>query len=849
MRKYFLYIVILIAQVVVAQNKTVELQANWKFRQTGTKEFYPAIVPGSVHTDLLKNKLIKDPFYGDNEKGVQWVENENWEYVATFNCDKTTLQNKHIELNFEGLDTYAKVYLNGVQILDCDNMFRTWNVDVKKQLNSGVNTLRIVFESAVKKGKQLAAQLPYTLPGDEKVFTRKAQYQYGWDWGPRLVTCGIYKPINLICWNDVKLESVYHSIETLNDSIAEIKIITEVKSDTATNYTLNVNSFLGDYNNAKLQHNRYYDLKLKKGINVDTNTYTIDFPKLWYTNGLGAATLYSFDVFLKDGHVYKDQKHFRVGLRKVELVKEKDFFGESFYFKLNGQPLFIKGANYIPQDNFVSRVGNDHYNRLIQMIRESHMNMLRVWGGGIYEDDKFYDLCDRNGILVWQDFMFACAMYPGDSAFVENVKQEVTQQVKRLRNHPSIVLWCGNNESDEGWHNWGWQKQYHYSKKDSAKIWNDYHKVFHEVIPNALKVLSPPQEGAGGGYYHSSSPSIGWGRKESLLQGDSHYWGVWWDMEPFDVYEKKVGRFMSEYGFQGMPDMNTLKTVCDSNELQLNSASIKAHQKHPTGYQTIQTYMERDYQVPTDFRKYNYVSQLLQRDGMKIAIEAHRRAKPYCMGTLYWQLNDCWPVTSWSAVDYNNKPKALYYETKKVYSDVIISIHPERSQYEVFIVSDKLYDEKAVLEINLQNMEGDILFHKKDSVVVRANSSQIHFSLPANEMKKYDQSEIYLSCELKKLTGEFITNTNYCFVKPKELQLQEPKLKIEFSKERQSLSVSSQVFVKSLYFYSENSSVVFEDNFIDLEPNTVKEIKLTSGFKFYKEIKHISLFEINKKPQ
>jgi beta-mannosidase len=809
-------------QLVVAQNKTITLQANWKFRQTGAKQYYPANVPGTVHTDLLKNKLIKDPFYGDNEKSVQWVENENWEYVGTFNCDKATLQNKHIELNFEGLDTYAQVYLNGTQILDCNNMFRSWNVDVKQHLKSGSNTLRIVFESAVKKGKALAAQLPYTLPGDEKVFTRKAQYQYGWDWGPRLVTCGIYKPIHLICWNDIKLQLVHHSIKTLNDSIAEINIITEIKSDTIINYTLSINSYLGDYNLAKLQHYRYYNLKLKKGINIDTSIYTIDFPKLWNTNGLGPATLYSFDVSLKDGNLYNDQTHFKIGLRKLELVKEKDFFGESFYFKLNGEPVFIKGANYIPQDNFVSRVNENHYTKLIQMAKESHMNMLRVWGGGIYESDEFYDLCDRNGILVWQDFMFACAMYPGDSAFVKNVKQEVAQQVKRLHSHPSIALWCGNNESDEGWHNWGWQKQYHYSQQDSAKIWNDYQKIFQEVIPNVIKVFSPPLEGAGGGNYHSSSPSIGWGRKESLLQGDSHYWGVWWGMEPFDIYEKKVGRFMSEYGFQGMPDVNTLKAVCDSNEMQLNSVSIKAHQKHPTGYQTIQTYMERDYKVPTDFRKYNYVSQLLQRDGMKIAIEAHRRAKPYCMGTLYWQLNDCWPVTSWSAIDYNNKPKALYYETKKAYGDVIISIHPERNEYQVFIISDKLNDENAKLEINLKNMKGEILFHEMDSVVVKANSSEIYFSLPEEETKKHDPNEIYISCQLKNTTGELITKTNYCFVKPKDLQLQVPEIKIEYLKEKQSLLITNKNFVKDLYLYSNNPLIEFEDNFIDLEHNSIQ---------------------------
>ncbi len=849
MRKHLFYIISLVVQLAVAQNQTIELQANWKFRQTETKQFYPAVVPGTVHTDLLKNKLIKDPFFADNEKSVQWVENENWEYVGTFNCDKATLQNKHIELNFEGLDTYAKVYLNEQQILDCNNMFRTWNVEVKKQLKPGVNTLRIVFESAVKKGKSLAAQLPYTLPGDEKVFTRKAQYQYGWDWGPRLVTCGIYKRINLICWNDLKLESVHHIIKTLNDSIAEIKFITEIQSDKDSVYTIGINSFHSLKTLPKLHPTQNTSIRLHKGLNIDTFDYVIKNPRLWYTNGLGGADMYWVNFNLINKKETTLLKHLNIGLRKLELVKEKDFFGESFYFKLNGQPLFIKGANYIPQDNFVSRVGDDHYNKLIQMTRESHMNMLRVWGGGIYEDDKFYHLCDENGILVWQDFMFACAMYPGDSAFVENVKQEVIQQVQRLQNHPSIALWCGNNESDEGWHNWGWQKQYHYSKQDSSKIWNDYKKVFHEVIPNTINILFPPLEGVEGGNYHSSSPSIGWGRKESLLQGDSHYWGVWWGMEPFDIYEKKVGRFMSEYGFQGMPDLNTLKAVCDSNELHLNSTSVKAHQKHPTGYQTIQTYLERDYIVPTDFRKYNYASQLLQRDGMKIAIEAHRRAKPYCMGTLYWQLNDCWPVTSWSAIDYNNKPKALYYETKKVYNNIIISVHPERNQYDIFIVSDKLKEEKAILEINLKNMKREILFHKRDSIIVKANSSQIYFTIFQNEIEKYDQNSIYLSCQLKDRSGAVIANTNYCFVKPKDLQLLNPEIKTKYSKENQSLLISSKVFVKDLYLYSDNPLIEFDDNFIDLEANTIKEIKLKSGFKYYKDIKHISLYDINNKPR
>lgn len=835
MKTFFFNIFIFIALGALAQKSQTKFNIQWKFRKVGSEKFYPAQVPGTVHTDLLQNKLIEDPFLNTNESKIQWIENEDWEYQGTFKCDKQTLQNKHVELLFEGLDTYAKVYLNGKEVLSANSMFRSWSIDAKSQLKVGNNSIKIIFESAVKRGKAEAAKLPYTLPGDEKVFTRKAQYQYGWDWGPRLVTCGIYKPVQLIYWNDVKLETVKHIIKSINDTIAEVQFITRIISHDGGNYNFMINAYHGNISNAKLQPMRNYDLKLKKGINVDTLTYTIDHPKLWNTNGLGEAHLYGCDFEIRKGSAVLAVKKINIGLRKLELVKEKDLFGESFYFKLNGKPVFMKGANYIPQDNFVSRTKRDEYDKLIIMAKEANMNMLRVWGGGVYPDDDFYDLCDRNGILVWQDFMFACAMYPGDSAFVRNVEQEVKEQTERLQNHPSIALWCGNNENDEGWHNWGWQKQYKYSKQDSTTIWNDYTKLFHQVIPKAIKTTDIA--------YHSSSPSIGWGHPESLVQGDSHYWGIWWGMEPFDVYEKKVGRFMSEYGFQGMPEMNTLKKVCDT--LSMSSQSVKAHQKHPTGYQTIQTYMERDYKVPTDFVKYNYVSQLLQRDGMKIAIEAHRRAMPYCMGTLYWQLNDCWPVTSWSAIDYYHKPKALYYHTQHLYNDILISVKESRNQYDVYIISDRLEDFVGELNVSLKNTKGEVLMTQSKYLTIKNNSSNLYVTLNEEVIKQFSKSENYLSVELKTKDGKSSYSTNYFFVKPKELKLYEPGLKMELSEDGKALYVSSNKFVKDLYLYSINSTIHFEDNFLDLEPGRVTVIKLEAGIKFLNEIKHISLYDVN----
>ena len=823
MMKYFVCIFVFISLSLNSQVKETTLDATWTFKQKGSEHYYSASIPGTVHTDLVNNALIKNPFFGENEKSVQWVENEDWEYKGVFNCDQLTLQNRFIELSFEGLDTYAKVFLNGTQILEANNMFRIWNVDVKPFLKVGENILQITFESALKKGKAEAAKLNYTLPGDEKVFTRKAQYQYGWDFGPRLGTCGIIKPIKLISWNDLKIVSIRHQIQKLDSTIANIQFITEIQSAKDTACTIGIHSYFQKAKKAtSASNNSTRIIYLHKGLNNDTLEYTIQNPHVWQTNGVGDANLYEFDFNIIHKKEVAFLKHLSIGLRTLELVKENDFFGQSFYFKLNGAPVFMKGANYIPQDNFLSKVKSSDYKRIIEMAKEANMNMLRVWGGGVYADDEFYNLCDKNGLLVWQDFMFACAMYPGDSTFVENVTQEITQQVQRLQNHPCIALWSGNNEIDEGWQNWGWQKQYKYSKLDSTKIWKDYIHLFQNLIPAIVKKNSPQIP------YWASSPSIGWGHQESLMRGDSHYWGVWWGMEPFDIYNKKIGRFMSEYGFQGMPAMSTFKTFCDTNELMLNSKPLIAHQKHPTGYQTIQTYMERDYKIPTNFNNYIYVSQLLQRDGMKIAIEAHHRAMPYCMGSLFWQLNDCWPGTSWSSIDYNYTPKALYFETKKLFGNLTISIHPNKSKYDIYVVSDKQNSIKGVIDISIKNMKGEILFRQFDTLTIKANESNVCFTLVDSILKGVNKNEVYLSCQLKNTKGELLTRTTYCFVKPKELKLKDPGIKIIYLTNTNFILISSRAFVKDLYLFSNNINLKFSDNFFDVEPNQVLQIKLDS---------------------
>ncbi len=817
-----------------SQNTETFLNLKWEFRQKGKETWYPASVPGTVHTDLLANKLIPDPFFGDNEKKVQWVENEDWEYKTEFTLDEKTIAQHNIDLKFEGLDTYSKIYLNDKLLVETNNMFRSWTIDIKKNAKEGSNTLLIVFEFEVKKGKAEAAKLPYTLPGEEKIFTRKAQYQYGWDFSPRFVTCGIYKPIKLITWNTVKLESVSAYTKQLSDSLAKVDFIVETKCEKAGYYEIKYNYADKKSNESRLPPQLVI---LKPGNNTSTISCTISNPNVWWCQNIDKRPeLYFAGFKISKGDTIIDQTGITFGIRTIELVQQKDSVGSSFYFKLNGLPIYMKGANYVPQNNFLPDVEKDDYRKLITLVRDGNINMIRVWGGGAYPDEEFYKDCDKAGILVWQDFMFAGAMYPSDKNFIENVKQETIEQVKKFRGHPCLALWCGNNEISEGWYNWDWQKQYKYSKKDSLKIWNDYKNIFQKIIPEIVKQNDPKTN------YWPSSPEFGWGRKESLLKGDAHYWGVWWGNEPFEMYEKKVGRFMSEYGFQSLPTIETFKKFCDSADLNLNSVAVKNHQKHPTGYETITNYMQRDFIVPTELEKFIYTSQLVQALGMKTAIESHRIAKPYCMGTLFWQLNDCWPATSWSAIDFYNKPKAFYYHLKDLYANVLIAVKKEDLEFKIYIVNDKFKQIDGKLSISIKDFEGKELFTNKNDVKVFTNSSACYFTLQEEDMIGLDLEKTYLSCEFKTKDESVQVKKLYYFTSPKNLKLLAPKLEFVYEPKDVIITVKSNTLIKNIYISDENAT---DDNYFDLEPGVEYKIKLKKPIRTIEELKFISLYDIN----
>jgi beta-mannosidase len=584
--------------------EVVTLSEGWEFRLGSSAprsevpeelldtlmSWLPATVPGTVHTDLLEHGLIPDPFWGDHELTLQWIGWEDWSYRNTFQLPSHFLEKEGVELVFHGLDTYAEVRLNGTLILEADNMFRSWAEEVKGELKPGENTLEILFRSPLPPTLEARNALPYTLPagndrGDPptRVFVRKAAYHFGWDWGPRFVTSGSWRPIEMVAWSGGRLTDLHVETEGSSPEVATVRaeaefVISQEEADRRSAggnlpVTLLLSSPEGAFEDTS------YQVPVVAGTNTFEAKIQIPDPELWWPNGLGEPHLYSMEAVLSTGRRV-DTLSARFGLRELELVTEADSIGESFYFRVNGVPVFMKGANVIPLDHFSPRVTSEEYEGLFQDASEANMNMLRVWGGGIYEEDEFYDLADEHGILIWQDFMFANGMYPGDSLFLDNIRQEATEQVRRLRTHPSLALWCGNNEMDEGWKNWGWGRNYD-TPGDSAAVRGAYEAIFHEILPQVVAQEDPARR------YWPSSPSLGWGDPESLNRGDSHYWGVWHGQEPFTVFEEKLPRFSSEFGFQAFPPMKTISAFTDPWEQGLQNPALLVHQKHPIGNELI----------------------------------------------------------------------------------------------------------------------------------------------------------------------------------------------------------------------------------------------------------------------
>ncbi|RXM53548.1 MULTISPECIES: beta-mannosidase [unclassified Chryseobacterium] len=822
MHKTLLFGFLLIQNILFAQYSERNLSSeNWTFKNSKDKNWLPAKIPGTVHLDLMNNKVIPDPFKDENEKKVQWVENEDWDYQTNFEISFKEFNYDNIDLVFNGLDTFSEIYLNGKLLRKTDNMFRTWEIPVKEYLKQGTNLLQVKFKSAVNEGKELAKKVPFTMPESPRSFVRKAQYQFGWDWGPRLVTAGIWKDVKLEFWGNAKVKNVQVQQKSLSDTEAEVSFNMSIFAEEEGEYFTWFNLNRG-----------MHKFHLNKGLNTIILPYKIKDPKRWQPNGRGNPHRYGTKITLykKGGRIIRDI-NVTYGLRDIELIQEKDEKGKSFYFKVNGSPLYIKGTNWIPADSFSPRITKEKYQKLIKAAKDANMNMIRIWGGGIYEDEEFYKACDENGILVWQDFMFAGSFYPADNEFLDNVKEEVKDQINRLQNHPSIALWCGNNEIDEAIVNWGYQKQFKYSKEDSLQVWKDYKKVFHEVIPNTMKQNLTPDKNL----YWPSSPSIGWGHKESLTEGDSHYWGVWWGEQPFEVYNEKTGRFMSEYGFQGMPTLATTKSMFSGvSDLDLQNPTIKAHEKHARGWEIINKYMERDYKIPTGFVKYNYVSQLLQARGMQIAIEAHRRAKPYNMGTLYWQLNDCWPVVSWSSIDYLGNWKAFHYQAKRSFEPILISVAESNKSYEIYLTSDLLKEIKTDVKFELIDFDGKSLWKSNVIKNLKADVSENIFNINKTDWAKFDLSKAVLKISSDSEDAKF--EKLFFPARPKDLKLSKPNITVKKISPTE-IEVSTDTLAKDIYLIGDAH---FSENFFDLLPGTSKRIILSRSLD---KVEVMSLFD------
>lgn len=806
------------------------LHTNWTFCQVGDTLWSDAKVPGTVHQDLLNHNRIPNPFYGMNEEAVQWVENEDWMYRTSFVVNEQQLSRDAAVLEMDGLDTYADVFLNGALILRSDNMFVGHKIEVKPVLRKGVNQLLVRFRSPVKEvlpqlqtnGFDYPASNDHS-PWRTSVYTRKAPYSYGWDWGIRLATCGIWRPVRLVFSDVARIEDYYVCQDVVTQAKADVDNRLEINNVTSSTVSalLKVDYHYSDSDTKEIKK----QIELRPGANTVSLPVSIEKPHLWMPNGWGEPSLYKFTASLSVDGVEIAKQERNVGLRTVRVVMDDDEYGKSFYFVVNGKPMFAKGANFIPDDALLPNVTPERYKRIFEDVKAANMNMLRVWGGGIYEDDEFYDEADRNGILIWQDFMFACSSYPHDPQFVGRVEAEAEYNIKRLRGHSSLAMWCGNNEIYEAMRYWGWQRKY--SAEAFAGMERGYDVLFRGLLPKMVERLDN-----GRFYMHSSPYEANWGRPDSWKTADSHNWGTWHGRKPFESFDTDVPRFMSEYGFQAFPEMKTIRTFAEEKDFELESPVMNAHQKADIGNALIKQTMGLYYKVPEKFEDLVYVGLVLQGQGMRHGIEAHRRNRPYCMGSLFWQLNDSWPVVSWSGIDYYGNWKALMYQSKRAFAPILINAIKEGDDVCVYLVSDELQDRDDVrLDVELMDFDGKAHGKWTQSGMLAANSSVLFMKKRAGELQgKLSAATSLLHFTLKAKNGATLADDVFYFAYPKDQKL--PEANIETSVRRRGdaieMTLKTDKLARDIFVEVPVLGVRFTDNFFDLLPGQRKKITITS---------------------
>ena len=785
------------------------LSGTWQFRKTDSKDWLPATVPGGVHTDLLALNKIPDPFVADNEKKVQWVAETDWEYRRTFSVDKALTGEEHKFLVCDGLDTLAEVSLNGKLLGKTDNMFRRWTWEVGNFLKSGQNELKIVFRAPVTFIKARQADKPLMgggdIPGGPHL--RKAPCQWGWDWGPKLPPIGVWKDIRLEGYSKARLEDVHVRQEHAGGKVTlRVEATVEQWKDASLQVVMKITSPAGKVRTVQAEPSLIGD-----GFSFCILESAIINPQLWWPNEFGSQPLYDLEISLQSGKLLLDRSSYRVGLRTVELRREPDQWGESFTFVVNGVPIFAKGADWIPADSFPTRISDAFMEGLIRDAAAAHMNMLRVWGGGFYEEERFYDLCDRYGILVWQDFTFACGIYPEDEAFAANVHQEAVENVRRLRHRASLALWCGNNEMEQGWVDWKWN-----DPNDPAvqRLKAGYDHMFHRMLPGIVEALDPDRS-----YWSSSASSgVAFTDPNGQLRGDTHYWDVWHGRKPFTAYRQQFPRFMSEFGFQALPPYKTIQTYAEPKDQNMTSYVMELHQRSGSGNGLMVGQMTDTFRMPRDFQSLVYLSMVLQAEGIRYGVEHWRRNRERVSGTLIWQLNDCWPVASWSSIDYFGRWKALHYATRKFYAPTLLSVEDKGESMGLYVTNDTVRGWNGEIRWSLETLAGKILKSGTEKGTAKALAATRMCTLDfRRQVNDENRRQVVFVAELWR-GKKFLRRQVVAFAPNKHLELADPQIgtKVSVSKNLLKFELSAKSLARFVELELQGADVIFSDNYFDL---------------------------------
>ena len=753
-----------------AAQQHLNLAGTWTLSEIDGSHTCPFTAPGDVFSALLAAKQIPDPYWGMNEDDVQWVIDRDWAIERTIDVSTALLASPSIYLNADSLDTFTEISINGKLIGTTANQFRRFRFEVKSFLKAGANTVRILFKSAAKEGVAIAARQPYKIPASgahsgQKVpnynLIRKAQCHGGWDWGISLFVCGIYDDLSLRGTTLVRIEHVYTAQQHTAGNVT-VTVTAEVEAVAAGATTLDIQ--LGDQlGNQKVS----VPVQLAKGANTVTGNVTISNPKLWWPNGHGAQPLYDLTVSIGD-----EVAHKRLALRDMVVLNEKDEKGTSMTFQVNGRPIFAKGANWIPSDALPSRQTDARFKDHLDSAAAVGMNMIRVWGGGQFERHAFYDLCDELGLMIWHDFMFSCALYPADKAWLAEVRLEVTYQIKRLRDHGSIALWCGDNEV-VGALTWFQESK---DKRDRYLI--DYDRQ-SQVLNSAV------EQADGTRMFWPSSPCAGPGDFSDCWHddknGDMHYWSVWHGSKPFEGYYDVVPRFCSEFGYQSFPSLDTVKTYCPPEEFNVTAPTMEWHQRNPGGNQRINEMFARYFRLPVGFPSFLYLSQVQQALAIKIAVEHWRHLQPTCMGTIYWQLNDNWPVASWSSLEYSGKWKQLHYHARRFFAPVIISAFQTKlDEVELWVTNDRPEPAEASVTAQIIGFDGAVIGSEVLKVTVAPGSAQLLAKRPVSAFAATaaDRGTRFLQLSLTAKAGsESFTHVNtHVFTEYKRCALADAKV-------------------------------------------------------------------------